>query len=369
MGSPSPPPESPRRLRIVFLLPGPGREPVGGFKVAYEYANHLSARGHTVTVVHASRILRNSGRMTVIRRALGHASRRLLGAYGPSPWFALDPRVRSLWVPSLAAHHIPDGDAVVATAWQTAEWIAEYPEPKGRRFYLIQHLETWGGSEAQVMATWKLPIEKIVISRWLQEVAESLGERSHYIPNGLDFEAFGPDVPPEERRRDSILMLHHTLPWKGTRDGVIALGRVLDRHPGSLIRLFGTGPKPTNLPEGFLYHRNPPQDRLRAMYNEAAIFVAPSLTEGWPLPPAEAMMSGCALAATDIGGHREYSVPEETALLSPPGDPETLAENLLRLVEDDSLRHRLARAGLTQIRQFTWTRATDAFERALATSP
>ncbi len=285
----------------------------------------------------------------------------------PRPGSRLDARVRLVWIPSLSADHIPDGDAVVATAWQTAEWATAYPDSKGRKFYLIQHVETWAGPEERVMATWKLPLDKIVISRWLQSIAESLGERSHYIPNGLDFDAFGPDNSPESRRPDSLLMLHHTLPWKGTPDGLLALRRVLDRHPKALIRLFGTGPTPPDLPSGFEYHRRPTHLRLRALYNEAAIFVAPSLAEGWSLPPTEAMMSGCALAATDVGGHREYAVPEETALLSPPSDPTALASNLLRLMEDDALRLRLARAGLEHIRQFTWTRAVDAFEQTLLT--
>ncbi len=360
-----PSPESRRPLRITFLLPGAGREPVGGFKVVYEYANRLAARGHRVCVVHTSRAERELPRPEALRRAGAHAARRLVRAHGPAAWFELDPRVRSLWTPSLGARHVPDGDAVVATAWQTAEWAAAYPASKGRGFYLIQHLETWAGPEERVMATWKLPLSKIVISRWLERVAESLGEPARYIPNGLDFEAFGCDVPPASRRADALLMLVHGLPWKGTRDGLRALSGVRVRHPEASILLFGSGPAPRGLPPRAEYHRNPRQDRLRALYNRAAVFVAPSLAEGWGLPPCEAMICGCALAATDIGGHREFAIPETTALLSPPGDPEALAVNVLRLVEDDVLRLQLAEAGRDHLLRFTWDRAVEAFERAL----
>ncbi len=361
----SAPGETAAPLRVSFLLPGPGREPIGGFKVAYEYANRLAARGHEVALVHTSRAEHDLPAPESFRRAGSYAARRLTGAHGPAPWFRLDPRVRSVWAPSLALRHVPDGDAVVATAWQTAEWAAGYPPSKGKRLYLIQHLETWAGPGERVMATWRLPLEKIVIAHWLQEIGEGLGERCRYIPNGLDFDAFGPDRPPEERGRASLLMLHHTLSWKGTQDGLLALRHVRERHPDATIRLFGTGPRPRDLPPGCEYHRRPAPAKLRRLYNEASIFLAPSLAEGWPLPPAEAMMSGCALAATDIGGHREYAVHEETALLSPPSNPGALAENLLRLIEDDALRHRLARRGLETIRRFTWPRAVDAFEEAL----
>jgi glycosyltransferase involved in cell wall biosynthesis len=76
-------------------------------------------------------------------------------------------------------------------------------------------------------------------------------------------------------------------------------------------------------------------------------------------------MSGAALAATDIGGHREYALHESTALLSPPKDPHALAANLLRLVQDRELRLRLAAAGNRFMQQFTWERATDAMEGLL----
>ena len=62
---------------------------------------------------------------------------------------------------------------------------------------------------------------------------------------------------------------------------------------------------------------------------------------------------------TDCGGNREYAEHEVTALLSPPRDPEALARNVLRLLDDDSLRQRLARAGYERIQEFTWEKSAD----------
>jgi len=354
-------------MRITFLLPGTGREPVGGFKIVYEYANGLSRRGHHVTVVHTARAERELENSARLRRAGAYLKRKVTGDVGPSRWFSLDSRVRLVWTPSLSASSVPDSDVLVATAWQTAEWAADYPPSKGRKLYFIQHLETWSGTEERVLATWKLPLEKIVSAKWLCEVAASMGEKATYIPYGLDFNAFGLDVPPEDRRADSFFMLHHTLWWKGTRDGIMALERVRKDHPNLKVDLYGTGPEPDHLPQGFRYHRDPPQRVLRSLYNAAAIFVAPSVTEGWGLPATEAMMCGAALAATDNGGHREFARHEETALLSPPEDPESLAQNLLRLVTDGALRLRLARDGHAFVQQFTWDRAFDRFEELLGT--
>jgi L-malate glycosyltransferase len=75
------------------------------------------------------------------------------------------------------------------------------------------------------------------------------------------------------------------------------------------------------------------------------------------------MMSGAALAATDIGGHREYAIHEETALLSPIKTPKRLAESIVRLAQNDSFRLKLATRGHEFMQQFTWKRATDSLER------
>ncbi len=76
-------------------------------------------------------------------------------------------------------------------------------------------------------------------------------------------------------------------------------------------------------------------------------------------------MCGCALAATEVGGHLEYARHGETALLSPPKNPEALAENLLTLLQDPALRARLARQGHAYVQRFSWQRAVEGFEKHL----
>lgn len=48
-------------MRITFILPDVTPIPNGGVKVVYEYANHLAARGHTVTVVHPRNWMKMAG--------------------------------------------------------------------------------------------------------------------------------------------------------------------------------------------------------------------------------------------------------------------------------------------------------------------
>lgn len=359
-------------MRITFVLPFSGHQPVGGFKVAYEYANGLVARGHEVTVFHSPALrLGETSPKCLARQSLVYAGRALgmAGGYRPDRWFRIDPRVRLAWRPSLHCRWLPPADAVVATSWETAEWVALYPQDRGRKYYLIQHQESTfpGADPDRAMATWKMPFTKVVISRWLADIASGLGESYVYIPNGLDFAAFDLDIPVERRDPLRLIMLYHHLEWKGSRDGLDAICRVKREVPELKASLFGLPARPNDLPEWIDYFQNPPQDKLRTLYNEAAIFIGPSWAEGWPLPPAEAAQCGAALCLTDIGGHREYGIDGETARLSPARDPATMAANLLQLVSDCGGRVRLAAEGHAFIRQFTWERAVTSLEMVLQT--
>jgi glycosyltransferase involved in cell wall biosynthesis len=357
---------TPKSRTVTFLQPGSGTWPNGGARVVYEYANGLAQRGWQVRVVHP--YLLSSEQIDQAGASFIHRGRRWLGYqrrrtnYRPDRWFDVDPKVQLLWTKTPYACLLPASDIWVATYWYTAKWVASY---SGRRVYLIQHLETWAGPEADVLATWKLPLRKIVISRWLEDVAHNLGESADYIPNGLNFQVFGLDIPPEDRDPHTVAMMYHASDWKGSADGLVALRKAKVRVPMLKAHIFGVSSPPPDFPSWAEYHRNPPQRKLREIYNRAAIFLSPSWTEGWPLPPAEAQQCGAALVATDIGGHREYARHEENALLSQPKDADALAANAVRLLGDQELRLRLALQGHDNIQQFTWNRAVTRFASVL----
>lgn len=355
-------------MQITFVLPGSSRLPVGGYKVVYEYANHLSARGHRVTVVLPAMI----DPAVSARERLYHVGRYLLwgstNRFGPKTWFQLRPEVRLKWVLTLDERNIPTGDAIVATGWPTAEYVARYGASKGKKFYFLQHFENWYGPDERVRATWRLPLRKIVIANWLRELAQELGETAAYIPNGLDFSAFGCDIAISERREPHVAMLYHQFDWKGSTDGLLAMEVARRSVPELSATVFSVYDPPANLPRWIEYVQNAPQQRLRSIYNRASVFLAPSWAEGWPLPPAEAMMSGAALVCTDIGGHREYAVHEQNALLAPARQPEALASALVRMLTDHTLRHRLATTALEDIGRFTWESAVNKFEAELLRS-
>jgi glycosyltransferase involved in cell wall biosynthesis len=357
-------------MEIAFLLPTEATHPVGGIKVVYEYANGLAERGHKIHIVHVAHLLAADmplrDQWKWFDTFKKYIPRAIRGDWKPHEWFTPHPAVKLHWIPTFSKLFLPKADAYVATWWLTADRLNRVRNLSGRRLYLIQHLETWAGGEEPVMATWKAPLEKIVIARWLEDIAKDIGESCHYIPNGLDFAKFGCDIAPETRQAKRLAMLHHNgLEWKGSADGIAALTLLKAKYPDLEAELYGTFERTANLSSWITYHRLPSQDELRRIYNRAAIFLAPSHAEGWPLPPSEAMTCGAALVATDIGGHREFCFHDQTALLAPVKNPAKLAEATSRLIEDQALRIRIARTGKESIRRFTWQTAVEAFENVL----
>jgi glycosyltransferase involved in cell wall biosynthesis len=349
-------------MRITFILPGYAPVPRGGFRIVYGYANYLAKGGHIVSIVHPHRM---DPAATLVQKlknrvwlGVRHLTERPL-----VPWARLHPNVRAILTHDLRPGVIPDGDAVFAPFWQTAEHVLGYPASKGAKLYLIQHYETWAGPKDRVDATWLMPIHKVVIARWLYDLGVTLGAgRLHHIPNAVD-DHFRVLNPPANRPA-SITTMSHAHDWKGVPDAVAVLKQIHQRYPALPISMFGTDPKGPDVPNWITYHRNPSQQTLvEQIYNGHSIYVGASWMEGWGLPPAEAMACGCVFVGTDSGGCRDYAINNETALLSPPRDQKSLLDNLCRVIENRELRRTLQERGTAFVRTFTWERSGAALEQ------
>jgi glycosyltransferase involved in cell wall biosynthesis len=95
-----------------------------------------------------------------------------------------------------------------------------------------------------------------------------------------------------------------------------------------------------------------PEEDLPLLYSGAALFVFPSVYEGFGLPLVEAMACGVAIVASNTSSIPE--VVEDAAWLVSPYDSEAMAAGILRLLSDTQLRLALIERGLRRAQGFTW---------------
>lgn len=106
---------------------------------------------------------------------------------------------------------------------------------------------------------------------------------------------------------------------------------------------------------------------LRALYENAIALVFPSLTEGFGLPPIEAMFCGCPVIASTGG-----AVPEvcgNAAYYVDPMDRTGWTNAMTDLAQDPLLRQRLIREGTERAAAFTWAKAAAVLSDCLADLP
>jgi glycosyltransferase involved in cell wall biosynthesis len=107
-----------------------------------------------------------------------------------------------------------------------------------------------------------------------------------------------------------------------------------------------------------------PDADLPALYRSAAVFVYPSLYEGFGLPPLEAMACGVPVICSTGGALREMA--GKAAALVEPGDVAGLAAQMARVAGDPVLRASMRENGLAHARQFQWRRTAEGTLRVYA---
>lgn len=159
---------------------------------------------------------------------------------------------------------------------------------------------------------------------------------------------------PLPRRSSGIdfVSISHLRREKGHGVLLEAFVRVREELPGARLRLVGDGPlrqqltrrsAELGLDDGVEFTGAVPD--VWTHLAEARVAVLPSLTEPQGIAVLEAMAAGCPLIASSVGGIPEMVVHGTNGHLVPPGDPDRLAEAMLMLSGDATLRERYRDAG------------------------
>lgn len=287
---------------------------------------------------------------------------KLLALHGNSPFVPLKTEVINVLQ---FEGTIPPSDIVVVTFNIRA--LPLYHPKNEIPFYLVLIYESLYDDDPNHQEIcdllYRSPINLLCNSETLQDVfGKRLHRQAHWIPHATDLKQFSPVEGILSNSKKRILMMYRGGANKGLEDGLVALKMIKERCPGVEIVMFGTDMIPkADFPFTFFF--NPPQERLSAIYSSCDVFILPSHLEGFPRPRLEAMACGVAVATTDCQGGMELAIDGETALVVPPKRPELLAKAAVKLIENDSLREKLARRGYEKAQEFNWKRSIDELEQ------
>lgn len=352
-------------MKINIILPYFSKRPGGGIKVMYQYANQLNENGHDVVVYHSSRTRWTQRPQKYFLYLASWFRHRILSAPAtrrPS-WFDLSPEIESVEVPKIKDKYIRDADIIFSTWWATAIEISKLDRSKGAKYNLIQDYEVIMTKRKELVhQSYQKHIVHIVIAKYLRSVVEKYSGRTPVvIPNAISHEQFFVDKPVWDRDRKKIMMFYSRGTRKGSKYGLQSLQKVAEVFPDIEVILFcAENIPPNHLNFKFTFHHQP--DNLRELFNSAAIFISPSLHEGWGLPAMEAMACGCACVCTNVEGHLDFMSNEKTALLVGPAKPDEMAGAIIKLIQDNEFRVNIALSAEKHIQSFSWQNSTRLLE-------
>ncbi len=294
-------------MKIVFVLPDIYAL-TGGNRVISTYAERLSRRGHDVVVISPPptppslrkqfrSLIKGDGWIVTPSRSSSHffsqtgATQKVLRRSRPVSDF-----------------DVPDADIVIATWWETAEWVAKFSPSKGAKVYFVQGYEVFDHQpKLRVESTYTLPFYKITISQWLLDIMKGRYGASDIsmVSNGVDTNLFQGPVRTKQAV-PTVGLVYTQQHCKGTDISLKAYNLAAQQIPELRLVTFGRKIAPTlPLPSGAEYVELPAQNQLKDLYGKCDAWLVGSREEGFGLPILEAMACRTPVISTPAGAAPE----------------------------------------------------------------
>lgn len=353
-------------MKITFVLPV--LDTSGGIRVIATHAAWLSKRGHEVSLISVPpRPLSLRDRA----RALLREGRILRVRSQPIPY------LRGLEaVHRVLEHHrpvvdadVPDADVVVATWWETAEWVARLSPSKGRKAYFVQGHECFESTpHDRVQATYRSSLRKITISQWLVDLMrERYGDPgSILVPNAVDHDLF--DAPARDKQPvPTVGVMYASVHCKGCDIALAAVTIARQTLPALRLRSFGKALTPElPLPPNTDFVTDPTAEQLVQSYQSCDAWLFPAREEGFGLPILEAMACHTPVIGARAGAAVEL-LAGGAGVLVPREDPAAMARAIVEVCQMPNAAWRqLSDMAYARAAQYSWEPVSAKFEAALA---
>jgi L-malate glycosyltransferase len=201
----------------------------------------------------------------------------------------------------------------------------------------------------------------VVPSGYLADVFRRFGLEARVVPNIVDLSQFTFRL--RSPLRPHLVCTRGFHPYYSVDTVVRAFAEVQKIYPQACLDLVGGGPEESRIRElvhelglsGVEFTGVAARRDMPGFYDRADIFINASYLDNMPVSVLEAFASGTPVVTTAPEGIRYLVEHERTGLLSPPGDAQALAVNVLRVLEDESLSRTLAYNAREELQRYTWS--------------
>ena len=190
------------------------------------------------------------------------------------------------------------------------------------------------------------------------------------IPPGVDTSRYRPNkYNPNKKRLLFIGPLSSSYEWKGLRILLKAMQLIINTHHDATLTVIGDGPlkdefmeicKRYNIDKNTIFKGRVSEEELIRCYQESTMLIVPSTgVDSFPLVMLEANACGIPVVASKIGGIPYYIINGFNGLLVEPRDSLVLAEKIIELLSRPKLLNELSLNSRKRALEFDWNTIAD----------
>ncbi|MDD5039545.1 MAG: glycosyltransferase [Patescibacteria group bacterium] len=203
----------------------------------------------------------------------------------------------------------------------------------------------------------------ITVAKQQRDIILGLGvnpRRVAVIPNGVSNAEELLRIPFADAANHSVVWIGRFTEEKNPRLAIQAFQAVLIHAPDARLTMIGDGPerapcealcRKLGIQKSVAFTGAVDKRDVPRQFARHALLMLTSNREGFPLVIIEALAAGRPVVATNVGGVSDIIQDGTAGFVVPPGTPEAIADSIVKLIADPSLRGQFGRHGRSVVQQ------------------
>lgn len=204
---------------------------------------------------------------------------------------------------------------------------------------------------------------RVTPSVFLQRVFQKHGLDAHVIPNIVDLARFTPSLPRAFGDSPHIVVTRNLEPIYDMPTAIRAFAVIRKAFANARLTIAGSGPELANLHalvdqlqlgNCVRFAGRIDNASIPALYASADCMINPSTVDNMPISILEAFASGVPVVSTRVGGIPDVVAHGVSGLLVPVGEPDAMAQEVLRILQNPTIFSGLRQAGMAEADKYAW---------------